>query len=70
MIKVMLKGGAFKSTKWCYTQNISSSSMTTSGDGFAPKKTIFQIFNVILEIMKNFHTKGFSYLPFPINTFQ
>jgi glutathione peroxidase-family protein len=20
--------------------------------------------------MKNFHTKGFSYLPFPINTFQ
>ncbi len=38
MIKVMLKGGTFKSTKWCYTQNRSSSSMTTSGDGFAPKK--------------------------------
>jgi hypothetical protein len=39
MRKVMLKGGAFKSTKWLYTQNRSSSSMTTSGDGFAQKKT-------------------------------
>jgi len=49
MIKVMLKGGAFKSTKWHYTQNRSSSLMTTSGDGFAQKDTFSKFLMLFLK---------------------
>jgi hypothetical protein len=34
--------------------------MTTSSDGFAPKKTFSLIFNVIFEIINNCHPKSIA----------